>query len=272
MADQDRLNTDFARSHADTFARILGRGDVAEIAKVLETLPPDVAASVVSRLPPSRVAALIASGQQAEARWLADAPLNDAKTLLSRLPRESSLPLVNSIPDRQRRRKLLQYLNYPAHSVGALVTEMPLRFASDMPTADVLAELRSLRADYPGFVAIVRTDGRYLGTLDIWALLTSDALGGTIRDFVVATPRLHAETSLSSAIHDEDWQSNSWLPVVDHEQHLLGGVSRQAAYAAIDQANESERKSNDLFTTLTNDVFMLFAALLDRLLSKKSTS
>ena len=126
MTEPDFLNADFARKHPDLFARSLGRGEAEEIAAVLEALPIAVAASIVSRLPASKVQALQALDQQLDEKWLANAPVEDAKTLLSRMPRERSLMLVNSLTSRKRRHRLLQYLNYPAHSIGALVTDVPL--------------------------------------------------------------------------------------------------------------------------------------------------
>ena len=272
MAEDELLNTDFARKHPDAFARVLGRGEPAEIAEILRSMPAAISASIASRLPVSRMNAILATGDNVEARWLSDAPLDDAKTLLSRIPRENSLTLVNSLTDRTRRRKLLQHLNYPAHSVGALVADVPVRFTSDSRAADVLAELRQIKTGFPGLIAIVRPDGRFLGALDLWALLVSAAPGGTIRDFTVPTPTLHPETSLLSAVQDADWHSHSWMPVVDHEERLLGNVSRASLFAAIEQPDERARPTMDLFTSLTTDVIRLFGELFDQILGRRSTS
>jgi Mg/Co/Ni transporter MgtE len=272
MADDELLNTDFARKHPDAFARVLGRGEPAEIAEILKSLPAAISASIASRLPASRMSAMLATGDNVEARWLSDATLDDAKTLLSRIPRENSLTLVNSLGDRSRRRKLLQHLNYPAHSVGALVADVPVRFTSDASAADVLAELRQIETGFPGLIAVVLPDGRFLGVLDLWALLVSAAPGGTIRDFTVRTPTLHPETSLMSAVQDVDWHSHNWMPVVDHEECLLGSVSRASLFAAILRPEESERPTMDLFASLTTDVIRLFGELIDWVLGRRSTS
>lgn len=272
MAEDDLLTTDFARKHPEAFARILGRGETAEIAAILESMPAATSASIASRLPASRISALLISGDNVAGRWLANATLDDAKTLLSRIPRERSLTLVNSIADRTRQRKLLQYLHYPAHSVGALVVDVPVRFSSDSPAADVIAELRTINTGFPGLVAIVRPDGRFLGALDIWALLVSVAPGGSIRDFTVSTPAIHPETSLVSAVADEDWHSHNLLPVVDHEEHLLGSVSRATLFAAIERSEERARPTTDLVLALTSDVIRLFGDMLERIISRRSTS
>ncbi|NNF16406.1 MAG: CBS domain-containing protein [Gammaproteobacteria bacterium] len=272
MSERDLLNSEFASKHPDAFAKVLGRGDPGEIAVILESLPPATAASIASRLPASRIKTLLASDDHSKARWLADAPLDDAKTLLSRIPRENSLALINSIPSRIRRRKLLQYLNYPAHSLGALVTDVAIRFSSEMSAADVLAELRSIDTGNPGLIAIVRPDGRYLGTLDLWALLVSDDPVGPIRKFSVRTPTMHPETSLITAAQDRYWHSNNWLPVVDHENHLLGAVSRSSILLATVQPEARARSNSKLFTLLVTDVMRLFGRVLDAMIVRRSKS
>ena len=270
MSERDPLNADFASKHPDAFAKILGHGELAEIAMILESLPPTTAASIAARLPASRIRTLLASDDHTDARWLADAPLDDAKTLLSRIPRENSLALVNSIPSRERRRKLLQYLNYPAHSLGALVTDVAVRFSSEMPAADVVAELRNIDTGFPGLIAVVRPDGRYLGTLDLWALLVTSNPVGTIRNFSLPTPTMHPETSLITAVKDKYWHSNNWLPVVNHENHLLGAVSRASIFAATARPAERARPASDLFTLLAADVIRLFGQILDRMIIRRS--
>lgn len=263
MADADALSTDFARRHPDAFARTLSRGTMNEIAEVLKSLPPAISASIAARLPSSRISGLLASGDSAEVTWLVEASFDDAKALLSRIPREYSLALVNSISDKGRRRKLLQYLNYPAHSVGALVAEVALRFTSNTPAIEVLKEMQSIETGFPGLVAIVQPDGRFLGALDIWALLVTHAPNGHIKDFTVATPSLHPETSMMSAAADRDWHNHSCLPVIDQEKHLLGCVTRERLFTTIEQRNEQTSPASDIFLTLFSDLIRLFGQTLD---------
>lgn len=272
MADIDPLNADFARQDPDTFAAVLGRGETQEIIVVLSGLPPGLAGSIVSRLPASRIGVLWAAGQDSQERWLAEAPFNDAKALLSRIPREQCLALVNSLKGRDRRRNLLQYLKYPAHSVGALVSDVPLRITAETPAADVLAELRTLPPDDPGPLVVVQADGNYLGQLDLWKLVTGNPPAGPIRDYTSPTPTLHPETSLASAAEDQNWQVHNWLPVVDHEQRILGSVSRASVFRTAGHHVDRRRPGQDFITVLVADVVRLFGNVLDSLLKKRGTS
>lgn len=269
MADTDPLSADFAKKHPDSFARILGKGSAEDIVAVLGKLPPDVAASIVSRLPASRVSGLLASGQAAEVRWLTHAPLNDAVALLSRIPREKSLAIVNKVRNRERRRRLLQFLKYPAHSLGALVSDAPVRVTVDTRAADVVAELRALDTADPGLLVVVQPDGRYLGVLDLWALFVTDPPVGAISEYVKSVSALYPETTLASAVQNKLWNEHNWLPVVDQEQNILGGVSRASVFKAARQEAGASRPWGDLFSLLIVDVVSLFGNLLESLLGER---
>ena len=238
MGDIDALNADFARKHPDAFANVLVHGADAEISTVLSHLPPAVAVMVAARLPSSRMSELLNAHEQAVGTWLTEAPVNDAITLLGRIPRERCLALVNSLPDRERRKRFLQYLKYPSHSVGALVTDIPLKFAADVPAEKVLADLREIDTDTTGPAVVILSENHYLGLLDIWKLYAGEAVTGPIRNYLMAAPALHAETPVASAISDPGWHTYNWLAVVDHEQRVLGGVSRARLFSATTRRSE----------------------------------
>ena len=253
MAEVDVLNADFARSDPDAFARILAGGDADEINTVLERLSPAVAATIIARLPVSLIATLVDSNKEAFNAWLVDSPIDTAIALLAQVPREISLALVNSLDDRVRRRRFLQYLRYPAHSVGALVSDVPLKFQSDMPAKQVVDELRQRGGEDPGPAIVVLADGSYLGLLDMWRLLTSTSVTGPVRAYVHAAAPLHAETPVASAITDPNWHEHNWLPVVDHEGRILGGVTRARLFGALEH-RVSDRARGSLFTLLRSEL------------------
>lgn len=267
MSDVDALNADFARKHPDAFANVLVRGEEAEINTILNRLPPAVAVMVASRLPMSRMSELLRDHEDAVASWLADAPVNDAITLLGRIPRERCLALVNSLADRERRRRFLQYLQYPSHSVGALVTDVPLKFAADTPAEKVLADLREIDTDTTGPAVVILSEGRYLGLLDIWKLYAGEAVSGPIRNYLTAAPPLYAETPVASAIADPGWYSYNWLPVIDHEERVLGGVSRARLFSATQRRSSGRRRSAGVFEPLSKDMLYVSGKLLGRVWS-----
>ena len=272
MDRADHLTTDFARKHPDAFAKILGRGEAAEISQVLQALPSAMATAIIARLPASRVTALLALGKHPHAKWLSDAPLDDVLMLLSRIPRENCLTLINSLGESDRRRELLQFLKYPAHSLGALVSAVPVRISADMPAREALAELRGLDSGDPGLLTVVRGDGRYLGTLDLWSLLSRDPPPGQVRDYTLPTPALHPETSILSAREDADWNNNNCLPIVDHEERLLGAVTRASVFAAVREHASGDQRADDIFQVLLADIVHFFGDVLDRIAGQSEVS
>ncbi len=272
MADIDALSAEFARRHPRAFAEILGRGELLDILRVLKHMPSALAASICARLPSSRIDAVLAYSQDATAQWLADASSDDALTLIGRMPRENSLALVNSLKNRERRRKLLQFLRYPTHSVGALVSDVLVRVSADMLALDALEELRALKVDDPGPVVVLHADGRYLGLLDMWRLLARDPPTGVVREYVAEVPAIFPETSLASAALDTNWHQHNWRPVVDHEQRVLGGVTRDRIIGSMATSPAHSQLGQELLTSLVTEMVRILGALLDRVMGGRSAS
>jgi Mg/Co/Ni transporter MgtE len=271
MSDLDPLEADFASKYPDSFARVLGRASSDDISTVLNKLPPAVKASIVARLPGSLMNQLLDSGKHTPVQWLADASFDDAVTFLSRIPRERRLALVNSLGDRQLRQRLLRHEQYPTHSVGALVSDVLLRISLDANAADVVHELREMEGDDPVAMVVVDSDGRYSGLLNLWRLLASDLPVGKIRDYIREIEAIYPETPIASAVQNEAWLKYNWLPVVDQKQRVLGGVSRAKLFRAA-TANRTREQSaaNVIFELLTESVYA-FGALLERVLTSRSS-
>lgn len=271
MADIDPLSLDFAFRHPDSFARVLGRGDAGECARIVESLPPERKAAIVARLPAPHIKALLESGRLGPANWLVDAPFNDAVTLLSRIPREKRLALVNSLADRDRKRQLLRHQQYPAHSVGALVGDIPLRLSADSQAADILAELRGFESEDPGPVVIVDAGERYLGVLDRWRLLTRSPPTGPVKDYVIAIRAVRPETPVPTVAMDEQWHTRNWLPVIDHRQRVLGSVSRAKVFRAAGAHSGSALRGSDVLIDLLADLVYMCETVLLKTFSRKDT-
>lgn len=272
MDDIDRLSLDFAIRHPDSFARILGRGEFDECERILESLPRDRKAAIVARLPVTHIRQLLGSERHRPADWLVDAPFDDAVTLLSRIPRERRLALVNSLDDRERRRQLLRNQQYPVHSVGALVGDIPLRVAAESPAAEVLTELRGLDLDAQGPVVIVDSDGHYLGMLDRWRLLLRSPHSGSVKDYLVLVKALRPETPVTAVAMNDEWHTRNWLPVIDYQNRVLGAVSREKVLRAAGVHLQSEQRGVDIILDLLADLVYLCDKLLLKTFSRTDTT
>jgi Mg/Co/Ni transporter MgtE len=272
MDDIDRLSLDFAIRHPESFARTLGQGEFDECERVLESLPADRKAAIVARLPATRIRQLFDSERQRPADWLVDAPFDDAVNLLSRISRDRRLALVNSLDDRDRQRQLLRHQQYPAHSVGALVAEIPLRVGAESLAAEVLAELQKLDDEAQGPVVIVDTEGRYLGVLDRWLLLLRSPQSGSVRDYLVAVKALRPETPVSAVAMSDEWHTRSWMPVIDHQRRVLGAVSREKVLRAAGVYSGDAQRGGDILLDLLADIVYLCEAMVLRTFSRKDAT
>ncbi len=261
----DMMTNDFARLHPDAFARVLLDATPAEITAMCNALPPATAAGVAARLPATVLGDMLNSGAIQPALWLGAGSTDDAIELLGRIPEERRLALVNGLPDRTRRRRLQQFLNYPPHSIGALASDSMLRFRQHTPIGDVLAELR--RAPVAEQPAVVLDDAsHYLGVLATWRMLTADPLVGEAGDYVITVEPMRPEVPLESAGRARPWRDHNWLPIVDHSQHVLGWVSRARMLENIDESDELSPASAPLID-LADAMFRVEADLLGNLIA-----
>ena len=226
----DVLLVDFARNDQERFAAALGQESYEELLDILIQLPAELAVPVAARLPYRQLIQLVGNEADRVTSWLGSARVDDAALLIGRLPRERGIGLVNDMVDNERRRRLLQFLHFPAHCVGSVVTTAMVQVVEDAPVAEALAELRDAdsAADRSGEIPVVVLDGsgRYSGKLDLWRLLLDRNLTGQVRNYVLPAPTLRAEINLGGVRELAEWHEHLWLAVVDHEDRVLGVVSR----------------------------------------------
>ena len=265
MARLDALSLAFASRDPEAFARTLNQGRKSEILGILNSMPSANAAAVAARLPVKRLGELLASGKVDAGAWLAAAGLDDAVKLAGRMPRERSLALINSLDDARRRSRLLQYLKYPAHSVGSVVSDVLIEIPADTLAREALDELRGFGNEPPGAVVLTEPDGTYAGLLDAWALLVAEKPSGQARRYARPVPPLHPETPLTDAAADPNWRAHGWLPVVDYRRRVIGAASRDRVMERLTSRGVAAPNRANFFGLL-HDMLKIFAALLDRVL------
>ena len=266
MTSLHRVSTDFAARHPEDVARLLADADIEDAAEVLMGLPAGPAASVAACLPSATLDQVLERESTRVSSWLAEARLDDARNLLGRLPRPRAVSLVEPLPDRARRRRLLRYLRYPAHSIGAMVQDVRLKYDVDTPAPDVLADIRAQSSKSTAPVVVALEDGRFAGRVDPWRLLARKNVTGRIGRYLETLPALPAELPAVSAAADPAWRDQAWLPVVDHEGHFLGGVTRARLHDAV--ADHPERTAGGFFGLLLGDMMFVSRALVARLLTR----
>ena len=266
MSDSDRLTLAYANRYPEQFATEIASAPDSERLAVLLALPPAAAGRVTARLPAAVFREICSQQRDELVIWLNASSFDDAVALLVRLPRNEQRVLVSLITDRSARRRLRQFLNFPAHSVGALAVELPLRVLADTPLRDLLAELTGLGARGERPIVLTDSDGLYQGILDLWRLALTDHMSGTAADCSLRVEPVQPEMSVHNARNLRQWHRHAWLPVVDHEQRVLGFVSRENILGTSETIHSDAEIIGESIAVLCLRYFEVLTELLETLL------
>lgn len=266
MNKVDALSLQFAHDFPASFAKAIVRFGPDEVCALLNSMPNGIAAGVAARLSSNRLNTVLASGLAKPDAWLEAASFDDAVAILGLMPRERCMALVDSVENRVLRRRLRQYLSYPAHSVGSLVSGTLVRFQHDLAIKEIFLELQSHQAQTRPPAIVIEQDGKYLGLLRLWQVTVRGLGGGVARDFAEQVSPMRPETPLVNAMHAELWRNHQWLPVVDHEQRLLGVVSQHQIIERLRQKGAAESTIQGNISMLGTQYLNIMGALLGRLL------
>jgi Mg/Co/Ni transporter MgtE len=266
MSDLDRLTLTYAREFPEEFATAASAAPRVELLELLQKLPADVAIGVVARLSVSAFRDVCTELKNPLSNWLNSAKFDDSVALLTRLPRREQIALVAAVVDRATRRRLRQFLNFPAHSVGSLAVELPLRIAEQTPLAELLQELRELDDRNETPVVVTGSQGQYVGVLDVWRLALVVGEHGRVRDVCRWVNPVLPEVSLASARELVQWNRFDWLPVVDHEQRILGFVRHQQVFGIREMESSEAEIIGDSLVVLGSRYFTVLGRLLERML------
>ncbi|MEQ8857493.1 MAG: CBS domain-containing protein [Pseudomonadales bacterium] len=272
MAEANPLKVAFARNHPAELAAFLAAQPTGQLLAALHGLPADVGAGVIAKLPHTMSVKLLADqSDEVVASWLARAALDDALTLVLHLGEERRERILATLPIRQMRRTLERLVVYPKRTVGALVDPTVVRVAATTSLQEAITMLRAGDYGELEWIWIVDQDSRYVGLLDLSKALLARSDQFQVGELAVHLEPLRAETALLAARDISEWMKHPELPVVDHQNHLLGALSRVALVAALAEEQPSEQGVVDGITSLTEEYFRVMGLCLGDLLGLKDS-
>ena len=219
-----------------------------EVARALETAPPDKvsallasrpvtrAADVMRRLSPGQAATVLASlPDRAAPRMVERLGAARAAVLLARLEPGDRERVIGLLPTRLAT-ELSDLARYPPDTAGALMDPRVAAFAADTRVKTVLGRLRRRRERRVYDVFVVDPDGRLAGVVPLQELALSpgDTPLGTLAQ--PSVPQVPATAGREEIVEAMAGGATPSLAVVDYEGRLLGVLR----YAALMAAAESE--------------------------------
>lgn len=185
------------------------RGYPAEAARLLEGLPPEVAAPLLATLEPTRSAIVLARAEGAV-----------RTAILARL--EAGL-----------RREVEELLAYPPDSAGRLMDPRAAGLRPELTVKEALARLRRLRRGAIHEIFLVDEAGRLAGAVSLQALALAEPA-----ESLAALSRGRPEGVQALATREEvverlTQRGLTSLPVLDAEERLLGLIRHEALVDAV---------------------------------------
>jgi Mg/Co/Ni transporter MgtE len=265
------LRTAYARNHPDELAAFLAAQPYDTLVAALNGLPADAGVRVIAKLPRNLAVRLLATQSDATvANWLAQADLNDALNVLLHLREDRRSAVLASLPVRHMRRTLERLVVYPQKTVGALVDPTVVRLTAATTLEVAIATLRAGDFQQQEWIWVVDSDSRYLGLLDLSRALLAQSDQFTVGELALTLEPLRAETGLTAARDVKEWLKHPELPVVDYQNHLLGGLSRARLMSALQHDAPADIGILDSVTALANQYFRVMRICLDDLLGTRN--
>lgn len=237
--EQLALNVALETGAVATVRAMLSELPGAEIAHIVESSPPrqrailwqlislDKEGEVFQELSENLQADILKSmDTEAVASLIEGLETDDIADILQQLPNRL-IPDVLAVMDSQDRQRVERVLSYDEESAGGLMNTDAITVRADLSLDVVLRYLRR-HDDIPDMtdnLFVVNRNDRYLGSLPLKKLLTSDA-SMTVRELMQTDiDPIHANTPDSEVSHlfeRHDWIS---APVVDDNNTLLGRIT-----------------------------------------------
>ncbi|XOV85553.1 MAG: hypothetical protein ACFHXK_10650 [bacterium] len=273
MKSVGALSIKYAEQFPVLFASELKGYSASEVGEILNTLPDEHLLAVVTHLDAAQLQDIVAGHIISADQLFAASTLDQAAILLARLPKEIALQLVDAVTGKRKRRELLRFLNYPAHTVGAVVSKPTLQYKSTDLVTTVIGDLAKLDDRSEPALLVSDADGKYLGIVSVWRLFPT--LSSTVpvnlsmAGLVEEVEPLLAEIDQTTALLNDQWLQRTWVPVVDY-QHRLVGICRQA-HLAREMPLHDSKPSHGLANSMElfiRQMFHVFLSLFDLLLNR----
>lgn len=234
MTDPNPLALAYARAYPGELAGFLVGHQAAAVPEIVAGLPGAEAAALVARLPQGHAERVLSVSDEADiSGWLDAASLDDGVAVALRVPDGRRSAVLDAMDNSRAREAIRRVLVYPVTTVGALTDPSAVHLRADMPLSEAIVALRDDRRGTERAVWLVDDKGCFAGQLDLQQALVAHSDRQPLSDWCIGLRPLRAESTLAAARDVPEWMKHAELPVVDHQERLLGTVSRERLVQAL---------------------------------------
>ncbi|MDZ7791843.1 MAG: hypothetical protein U5L08_15370 [Xanthomonadales bacterium] len=267
MCQPSPLKLAFVREHPAELAALLARQGTDAIMQALEDMPSKDCAALAASLPHARAVEILSAHEdETVKRWLDEADLDHALSVLLHLDAPRRTRVLDQLSSRGRRRRLRRLATYPASTVGSQVDPSVLSLDVNMPLTEAVDLLRAEQPEADRSVWLVDESGHYVGLLDSGQALVARSDRLKLREVLMELRPVRADVSLAQACGLDEWLEHPELPVVDHRGHMLGVLSRARLMSALQGAGPTDKGVVDDIGEVTRQYFRVMGSCLGELL------
>lgn len=233
MSDVPELTLDFLKKHPKDAAQALQSLPTNVCRDFFKTVPPSIAGGLIEYMSFDRAALLItALPASVAASIIEEMKPADAAVILRLMSGPTLDSLLDVLPE-TRKKMYRNQTNYPAHVVGAWMDAFPIEIGETLNVEDTRQWLRKQKRDIGYDLFVVGSQGAVLGIVTLPRLALARNKEPIVSLMNSEFKRIPDRDNLESVRDLEDWDHFTALPVVNHNQQLVGALTRRSLEKAL---------------------------------------
>jgi magnesium transporter len=234
----------FAQEHPNDFARLLDRGDVAEVTPLLARMDRESAARILSRMNALRAADVLTKLERDQAaQLLAEAGASRAALILSHVDAATRRGLLERMKGREAE-AVRRLLVHGARTAGSVMDAMVLSIADDATAGEALQQAKQHAAHALFYLYVVDRDQLLVGVITLTELISADP-SATVQSLMTDRPAaIGSRASLLAIAAHPAWREHHALPVVDERGVLLGAIRYETARRIESELGKAVKQSD----------------------------